>query len=529
MKCTQTKLIVFTALFLVIFDNHLFFKQLLAVYPLSIKNLGFLVSLTVGLISVNIIFLVLVTSRHTLKPILTTLLFAAALAGYFMNNYSVVIDTTMVENILQTNAGEVLDLLNSKLITSLILFWLLPTLFVLVTDIEQTTWPQTLITKLKIVGLCTVVIFSMILSLSKFYTSFFREHKPLRYYTNPTYFIYSTIKYISERLNTGTIVVAPLGEDASTPETDTQRELIILIVGEAARADHFSLNGYSRETNPLLRKEDVISLSSMYSCGTSTAYSVPCMFSVFDREQFTDSKGKSYENLLDVLQHAGTNVLWRDNNSNSKGVALRVEYQDYHRPEINSICDSECRDEGMLVGLQEYIDSRQEGDILIVLHQMGNHGPAYFKRYPQSFEKFKPVCLSSKFDECTTDEIINAYDNAILYTDFFLSRVITLLKENDPNFETAMVYMSDHGESLGEYGVYLHGLPYSMAPDAQKHVAALFWFGKNFDAEANMLRQNISRYYSHDNLFHTILGMMEIQSAVYEQSLDMFFDENNAP
>jgi lipid A ethanolaminephosphotransferase len=362
----------------------------------------------------------------------------------------------------------------------------------------------------------------LLLSFSKFYTSFLREHKSLRYYTNPIYYIYSVSKYINRTFNNAKIIILPIGKDAQVPINDIDRELIILVIGEAARADRFSLNGYQKETNPLLQKEDVISFTNMYSCGTSTAYSVPCMFSILPRDQYNDNKGASTENLLDVLSHTDNiNIQWRDNNSSSKGVALRVPYYDYKLPEINPVCDVECRDEGMLVGLQKYIDDQKEGDILIVLHQMGNHGPAYYKRYPAAFEKFTPACKSNQLDECSKEEINNAYDNALVYTDYFLAQTIKLLKKNSKQFETAMIYMSDHGESLGEYGIYLHGLPYQMAPESQKHIASIFWFGDSFKIDKKSLRSNSAKQFSHDNLFHTILGLMEVETTIYDKSLNI--------
>ncbi len=188
---------------------------------------------------------------------------------------------------------------------------------------------------------------------------------------------------------------------------------------------------------------------------------------------------------------------------------------------INPVCDVECRDEGMLVGLQDYIDKTNQGDILIVLHQMGNHGPAYYKRYPMEFEKFTPVCKTNQLEECSVEQIENAYANAVLYTDYFLSRVIDLLKRNSNAFETAMVYMGDHGESLGENGLYLHGLPYFMAPDSQKHVPAVMWFGKSFKIDREALRAKAEGTFSHDNLFHTVLGLMEVETSVYDKRLDI--------
>ena len=172
--------------------------------------------------------------------------------------------------------------------------------------------------------------------------------------------------------------------------SDDQKELVIVVVGETARADHFALNGYPRPTNPRLAGESqLISFNNVSSCGTSTAISVPCMFAFNDRRSFDVDESRYLENALDVIARAGVDVLWRDNNSSSKGVADRVEYQDYKSRELNPVCDEECRDIGMLQGLQAYIDSRPK-DVLIVLHQMGSHGPAYYKRYPPEFEKFTP-------------------------------------------------------------------------------------------------------------------------------------------
>ena len=247
------------------------------------------------------------------------------------------------------------------------------------------------------------------------------------------------------------------------------------------------------------------------------------MFSLLGRDNYSDKKAKSTENVLDVLKHGGVKILWRDNNSSSKGVADRVDYQSFRSSKANPICDEECRDEGMLSGLQDYIDGQEQGDLLIVLHQMGNHGPAYYKRYPQTFEKFTPVCKTNQIERCTPAEIGNAYDNAILYTDDFLTKTIDFLKQNDDNFQTALVYMSDHGESLGENGIYLHGLPYFMAPDAQKHVGALMWFGRQSKQiiDTAKLKQVANNHFSHDNLFHTLLGLMQIETSVYHSEADI--------
>lgn len=521
MNVSQTTCHLAASIWLTALYNTTFFQHVVAVYPLTMKNAAFLASLALGLAAVLMLFLTVTGWRHTTKPVLIVLLPLAATIAYFSNNYNVVVDHTMIRNMVQTNPMEVFDLISLKLAGYLLVLGVLPAALVWRLRLTPMSWKKEIVAKAKVSVLCVLTVFGLFSLSSDFFFSFFREHETLRYYTNPTYSLYSLSKYLKKTFAQANTSVRPIGTDARIPPSDIDRDLVILVVGEAARADHFSLNGYARLTNPLLQQEDVVSFSNFYSSGTSTAYSVPNMFSIYPREQYSEHKAASTENLLDVLRRAGTHVLWRDNNSDSKGVALRVPYHDFRHPGVNTVCEGECRDEGMLVGLQEYIDARQEKDIVIVLHQMGNHGPAYYKRYPPEFERFTPVCATNELNACTQEEIVNAYDNAILYTDALLAKVIDLLKKNDQQFETAMIYIADHGESLGEYGVYLHGLPYAMAPDNQKHVASIFWFGNNFRIKKEAVRAKAAERLSHDNLFHTMLGLLEIETAIYNPNLDI--------
>ena len=523
------RLVLAVSVFLVLFDNVSFFRHVTKVYPVAGDNIGFLISLGIGLTAFIVLLFSLVTSRYTTKPVLVLVLLTSSFAAYFMDYYGVVIDHGMVENVFQTNWNEAADLFSFRLLLYFLFLGILPSLIVCRTRMARVSLKQALLGKLKAVVISFLVIVIIILVFGRFYTSFFRIHKPLRFYTNPTYYIYSLGRYFNEKYGRRTIAFRTIGEDARISPLDKDRELIILVVGEAARADHFSLNGYGRDTNPLLEKLDVTSFTNAWSSGTSTAASVPCMFSVYNRADCDYRNEATTENLLDVLKHAGVNVLWRDNNSSSKGVARRVPYQDFRKPATNPVCDAECRDVGMLSGLQEYIEQHASGDILIVLHQMGNHGPAYYKRYPTSFERFTPVCKSRQLNECSREEIINAYDNAILYTDYFLSRVIELLEKNTGKFETAMLYLSDHGESLGEGGLYLHGLPYFIAPDVQKHIAFITWFGKSFRLDRQILRKRADERVSHDYLFHSVLGLMEVETSVYNRKLDIFTPGDRQP
>lgn len=517
------------ALFLLATGNISFFSHVLSVYPPGWQNLLFHVSLTLVFASVNILLLSLLCFRYTTRPVLVALLIASALAAYFMDSYQVVIDDQAIDNMVKTDSAETLDLLSPKLVLYLLMLGVLPAILVLRLKITELTPRQALFSRLRLVALALMVIVTAVLAQSNYYASFIREHKSLRFFANPTYYVYALVKYSGQSLGGGAVQFRQVGQDAAIPLTDTHRELVVLVVGETARADHFSLNGYPRETNPLLAQEDVISFRNTHACGTSTAVSVPCMFSIYDHSGYSRDKAASTENLLDVVQRAGVNLIWLDNNSDSKGVADRVPYISYKTPEHNPVCDIECRDEGMLSHLQEYIDAHPTGDIFIILHQMGNHGPAYYKRYPEAFEHFRPTCHTNELADCTREQTLNTYDNAILYTDYFLSRVISLLKDNSDRFEAIMYYISDHGESLGESGLYLHGLPELIAPEAQTHVPMILWFGDGFDNreehQIDTLRGRVDQPYSHDNVFHTVLGLLEIETEVYDASLDIVRDQ----
>ena len=534
-KFSQNQLTLIISLFFVLFYNLAFFTKTLAIYPFGIQNVFFLASLVIILISVtNLMLNLLLLLMNTLlklvrlkviyKRFFLVIFFLAMIAAYVMDSYSIVIDDTMLLNVLKTDAKESLDLVTVKLFFYVIFLFVVPMFLLYKARVNEVLYRRDVILKIKTISISLIIVFIMVISFGKFYASFLREHKPLRYYSNPTYWMYSMGKFGNSFFKNPNRTLESIGKNSLISPHDVDRELVILIVGETARRDRFSLNGNKNETNPLLKKENVLSFTNTTSCGTSTAISVPCMFSNFGRTRFNVEDAFSTENLLDVLSHTNNvNILWRDNNSDSKGVAIRGKYEDYKSSSTNTVCDSECRDVGMLVGLQKYINEVKENDILIVLHQMGNHGPAYYKRYPKEFEVFKPVCETSDLAKCTNEEIANTYDNAILYTDYFLSKVIELLKDNNTRFNTAMLYVSDHGESLGENGIYLHGLPYMMAPKEQKNIAMIMWFGGEMESETNygLLKKKLNEPYSHDNVFHTILGMFEVESSVYKPEMDI--------
>lgn len=521
---TQSTLIIGTSLFIVLFSNVSFFKHVLEVYPFDSIYAPFVISQGLVLSLFLVLLFSLLSWKYITKPLLIVMLMVAAVANYFMQTYNIIIDATMIENTVQTDINEASDLMSWKLFAYVILLGVLPSYFIYKTPVVYHGIKKDLFSKLKLSAGSFALIFVVMLPFSKHYTSFFREHKILRSYTNPTYGLYALGSYIKAQAKDSNTPLVQTGLDAKI-EPREKRKVVIMVVGEAARADHFSLNGYQRETNPLVKKEEIIDFPNMHSCGTATAISVPCMFSVYDRSDYETQKGLHTENVLDVLSHAGVEVIWRDNNSNSKGVADRVRYENYKTPENNTICEGECRDEGMLVSLVQRIEESDK-DMIIVLHQMGEHGPAYYKRYPKEFERFTPTCQTNQLEACSQEEIANAYDNALLYTDYFLSQTIQLLKKYEETIDTAMFYMADHGESLGEGGFYLHGLPYFIAPDAQKHVGSVLWLGKDFPLDKEKLGKIASNEFSQDNLFSTLLGLFDVQTEVYKKEMDMFqFDK----
>jgi lipid A ethanolaminephosphotransferase len=445
--------------------------------------------------------------------LIALLLILSAQAAYYMDNFGVLMDSVMIDNIAHTDAKEIEGLLNLGMFIRILLLGILPAWLVI------RYWPKVnsisteIKTRLKSLLLLIVALIVVVLPFTAGYTSFIREHKITRFYANPTYPVYSLIKYIDLQLTSKQQAeITKTANDAHFAEASEKNELVIMVVGETARADRFSLNGYHKETNPRLAKEDIVNFTNVSSCGTSTGVSVPCMFSELGRKDYDKQKALNQENVLDVLAKNGIEVLWRDNNSDSKGVATRVQYEDFKTPTHNPICEGECRDVGMLSGLDAYIASKKGKDMMIVLHQMGNHGPEYYRRYPKEFAKFTPMCMTGELRDCTQEEVNNSYDNAILYTDYFLSEVIKFLKKYDGDYETAMFYVSDHGESLGENGIWLHAAPYMIAPKAQTHVPAILWLGQHFDYLSSQAAAFKDAPLSHDDLFCTLLIAYELDA-----------------
>jgi lipid A ethanolaminephosphotransferase len=479
----------------------------------------------------------LLTWRWSIKPVLIFLLIASALGMHFMMSYGVVIDDTMMVNVFQTDPRETRDLLNLRLFITLFLVAGLPIIWLWRVPIKQSVWhKQALRNALLLIAGCAVFIGAIAISYQGF-SSLMRTQKHVRFLLNPLNSLYAIGQIATKPLRHGPQPLQAIGQDAklgASYASNNKPPLLMIVVGETARAANFSFNGYTRQTTPQMAKlsqtEPFVYWKDAWSCGTNTAASLPCMFSHLGKEAFEDSKAR-YESLLDVLQRAGLAVLWIDNQSGCKGVCDRVPNVNVSQAKVPELCSSgECHDLVMLNELDARIaalpaSSRAKG-VVVVFHQMGSHGPAYFKRVPQAFKQFQPECLTNNLSECTREQITNSYDNTLLYTDHLLASSVNWLKTQTNTARSAMIYVSDHGESLGEKGLYLHGLPYSIAPNEQKHIPWLNWFSPEFTAaqkiDVGCLQKNATQRITHDNLFHSVLGLLDIKTALHDPKLDVY-------
>lgn len=521
---------LFASAFLLPGFNLVLWQHLFEITAADGKGIAMRVAFGLMIFAAFNIVLTLFAFRPLLKPLLTLLFLVSAGVAYFMSQYGVMIDAGMFRNFAETNVTEVRDLLSLKLFAYILLLGVLPCLLLWKVPVSYRRWHRELFSKVIVSVASAAVIGVVALANYQGLSSLFRNHHEIRLMLVPSNYIGASIGYLQEQVVSAQQPFIKIGEDAQrNPDLQLQprKSLTVLVVGESARAQNFGILGYDRDTTPQLDKEaGLIAFTDVHSCGTETAVSVPCMFSNMGRKDYNASKARNEEGLLDVLKRAGIDVIWRDNQSGCKGTCDRVTVQDVSKLQDPALCaNSECRDEILLQGLQSFIDHLDK-DTVLVLHQMGSHGPDYFKRYPKEFEHFTPVCESNALNNCSRESIVNGYDNTLVYTDHVLASLIDVLRSNQDKVDTAMLYLSDHGESLGEYNLFLHGTPYMLAPEQQKHVAMLAWFSdsyqKAYSVDTHCLQLSRDKPLSQDNLFHSMLGLLEVRSSVYQPALDMF-------
>lgn len=521
-------LIAAVAIYFVLVTNSSFWSSLWGTGAL-VGVSGVQVSICIGMaiFALHALLITLFGTRWLIKPVLTLLLLVASGASYFSSKYSVYIDPSMIRNVLRTDMTEARELMTAGLWIQILVLGIIPALLVWTVRIRPRSIRQMIARRATFVVAMLALASISLFSILDEFSPIMRNHPSMRYLIAPGNALVAMTKVISETTRTPRGPRNVVGADATLMghEAVAKPHFLVIVVGETVRAQNWGLNGYSRQTTPQLAALDVINFTDVTACGSNTEVSVPCMFSSIGRRSYDRERIVNSESLLHVLERAGIKTLWRDNQTGCKGVCDGLSFESYRDPREDPLCDGQsCRDAVMLQGLHDAIDDNP-GDVVVVLHQLGSHGPSYFKRYAAEFRKFVPDCVNPDLGKCSRLEIVNAYDNAILATDDFLAEVIRMLAE-DASHDTAMIYLSHHGESLGENNVYLHGFPYGIAPDTQIKVPMLAWLSEGMASSTGTstgcLKQRSRLPTSHDNLFHSVLGLMDVQTEAYERSLDVF-------
>jgi lipid A ethanolaminephosphotransferase len=520
--------LLLAALFLLLAANGRFWHVALPLAPTGLAGAGFVLAIGALLLVLVLIVLLPLSFKPLFKPWLAFVLFVAAGAAYFMDHYGAVVDRFAVQSVAETNLQEGGEWLSWNMLWTLLGLFALPLAALCWIRIDWRPFRGELWSRIKLaLALALILVLIAVLS-GRQVASTLRNHRELGHLANPVAVLSASLSYAHELRRTVNVVAAPLGRDArraSAMAAGGKPVVFVLVVGESARAASFSLGGYARDTNPELAKLPIDYFRNVHSCGTDTAVSVPCMFSDLGRSDYRESKAAASENVLDILSHAGYRVTWYDNNTGSKGVARRLDERDEYDAQDPRYCGKAgCYDDILLGNLRDELGAKAD-DRVIVLHTKGSHGPAYYQRYPEAFARFQPACTTNELQMCTREQIVNAYDNTILYTDHVLAGAIRALQA-DGNADTALLYLSDHGESTGENGLYLHGAPYFIAPESQTRIPMLLWMSDGFRArrglDAACIAARRGAELSQDNLFDTLLGLLGVRTTAYRPALDAF-------
>ncbi|EIX9030726.1 phosphoethanolamine transferase EptA [Klebsiella aerogenes] len=527
---SRTAYLTLFACYIGIFLNLAFYRQVFPLLPVNnLHNWLVFLSMPIVAISVMNIITTLASFLKLDRVVISLFILLSASAQYFIWTFGVVIDRSMIANIFDTTPAESFALLSTQMVIVLGLSGLLMVLVAWWIKVRKPAsfWRGAAMRLLNIAVSALLIVLVAAL-FYKDYASVFRNNKELVKSLSPSNSIVALNSwYAHNRMDN--LPLVKIGEDAkqkAVMHNGARKNLTIVVLGETSRAENFSLGGYDRETNPRLKQDDVVYFPKTTSCGTATAVSVPCMFSNMPRAHYDEELAHHQEGVLDILQRAGVQVLWNDNDGGCKGACDRVPHQNVTNLNLSGECiDGECYDDVLFHNLDSYIDNLQQ-DGIIVLHTIGSHGPTYYNRYPAEFKKFTPTCDTNEIQSCTQQQLTNTYDNTILYVDYVVDKAIKLLQSKQDKFTTSLVYLSDHGESLGEDGVYLHGLPYSIAPDTQKHVPMLLWLSPDYQQRYGVSSQCLQQQaktndYSQDNLFSTLLGLLGVDTREYQAKDDL--------
>lgn len=524
-EISTTMLALVMTLFSAVACNTAFWSKLAALPGASAaSSLGFMAAMFVLLCALQFIVFSLLINRWTAKPLLALLSLLTGATVYFMNRFGVYMDAAMIRNVFETDPREIRDLLAWDMLPYVGGYVLLP--WVLLWRIRIKTPPLRRSWYVRPLALMLAVMLAAASAypVSSQLVPLMREQKTLRYLITPSNYIYSILRvYVLKESALQPRAVIGVDAVRSPRAPGAKPRLLVLMVGETQRAANWGLNGYSRQTTPELAARAVVNFRQVSSCGTNTATSVPCMFSVYGRRHYDEDRIRNSESLLNVIQHAGVSALWLDNQAGCKGVCTGITQVAMQAADDPSKChDGECLDGVLLAGLDKAL-AGQQGDLVLVMHMMGLHGPAYYQRYPADYRRFTPTCDTTRLETCSHQQIVNTYDNGMLYSDHVIASVIDRLATLSASRDTALLFVSDHGESLGENGLYLHSVPYSIAPAEQTHVPMVLWLSPTLRSTLDMacLHRRADQPASHDNLFHTVLGLMDIRTTLYEPVLDL--------
>ena len=529
---TTEAMLLAAAIYLTAACNGPLWRGLLAGRPLGAPSTwGFAVAVGTACASATFVLLAVVSPRPIVKPLLTLVLLATSVAVHFMGAYGVILDTSMLRNLLHTDFPEARELVGMDILVAVLAYAAVPIALVWWPRLIRSP-PRRAIAR-RVLAICGawLLVVAALLPVYRDLASLIRNQPQLRNLLTPENYVFALGRALSQDTHRAALSRVPIGEDAhlgAAWTTRTRPVLFVLIVGETARADHFALNGYARDTTPELARLGVVNFPHVTSCGTATEVSLPCMFSALGRGEYDGDRIRREEGLLNVLARTGLRVVWRDNQSGCKGVCdgKGIEFQSVRHGQLPGLCTTDgCLDEVLLKDLAATVASDDRSQF-IVMHQLGNHGPAYFSRYPERFRRFVPTCDTPELRHCSREEIVNAYDNALAYTDHVVAETIEFLKARSDRYDTVLLYVSDHGESLGEHGLYLHGMPYAIAPREQTHVPMVVWLSPEFERSTGIdddcLRGIAANPASHDNLFHSVLGLLDVETSVYRAEQDLF-------
>jgi lipid A ethanolaminephosphotransferase len=550
LEASVTQLLLLAALFWTLSANRGFFTAALKGRDLADGSAWtFAAALLLGVFSLHVLLLALVTHRRWVKPVLAVMTVVTALASYYTSTFGIYLDPSMLRNVVHTNPAEARELLSAPLGLHLLIYAGLPLLLLWHVRVRpfRPGWLRATGLRLGLLLAAVVVLVASVLAVFQPFASLMRNQKEVRYLITPANLVWSLGAVAAADARGAARPREPIGLDVAPGPSwamPTKPRVVVLVVGETARAANWGLYAgstkYARQTTPelaaLMKTEAgaLVNFSQVRSCGTNTETSLPCMFAPVGRRGYDESRIRGQQSLLHVAARAGVAVHWRDNQSGCKGVCDGLPGDTVMPQNAPGLCrDGPCLDEGLMADLDARLKALNSGEPkttqLWVLHMLGNHGPAYHRRAPPAFARFQPACTSDDLRQCSTVQIVNAYDNALLYTDHVLASTIATLKAHAADVDSALIYVSDHGESLGEHGLFLHGIPYAIAPDVQTQVPMIAWQSPGLARAVGMpegclqttWQQQADQPLAHDHLFHTVLGLLDLKTALYEAPFDL--------